>query len=89
MVRFASTLDYPTIHEGSAYKFSSSTKWKCISCVGISVYIYHLVDLAMGGGGRQFLDLECEIDEEDTDSDDCQSECSSGKLFTLFFIQSI
>ena len=56
MEDFIENLDYSQIEEGAIYRFAPNTKWRCIACLGIDVYVFHLPDVPMGGVS-DFFDL--------------------------------
>ena len=81
MIDFMENLDYSQIEECSAYRFAPNTKWRCIACLGIDVYVFHLPNVPMGGVS-DFFDLECDEEGRECgdygDDDDVRSFNSSG-----------
>ena len=69
MVDFMENLDYSVIEEGAAHQFAPDTKWRCIACLGVDVYVFHLTDVPMGGVS-DFFDLECGEEGADYGNDD-------------------
>ena len=75
MEDFIQNLDYSGIEEGAIYRFAPNTKWRCIACLGIDVYVFHLPEVPMGGV-CDFFDLECgeegraRLSRGDDDDDD-------------------
>ena len=58
MTDFIETLDYSAIEEATTYQAPPDTKWRVVACLGVDVYVFHHIDVPIGGVS-DFFDLEC------------------------------
>ena len=69
MSDFIDSLDFSSIQQAASYRFAPSTKWKCIACLGIDIFIFHVTKVPMGALS-DFFETECAEDEGGSDNED-------------------
>ena len=88
MQELIESLDYSRIQESGTYNVSLSTEWRCIAVLGITIYIYPVINVPIGGFS-DFFDT-CKDDGGESDYDESDEDgisiSASGTIFSIFSI---